>query len=182
MKHFRDFKEYKASDHMTRLSYMADDTAGIIRKGSLVGLITATNKIALCRVTHATGPATGTPVALEIPVTAGEETRFRATVDSVVALHAGAEVNLGLVTEVDTEKHTITVSEDASAIVADDAIYVGDGSNIAIGVIDEDVEGSAEVIETRKMAIVLVHGMVEIAKLQNYFKEAKAQLPLILFI
>lgn len=179
---FRDFKEYKASDHMTRLSYIADDTAGVIRKGSLVGLITETKKLAMCRVTRATGVATGDPVTLEIPVTPGEESRFRVDIDSVSVLHADEEIDLGLVTAVDTENHTITVSEDASALVEGDEIYVADGSQIAIGIIDEDVEGSEEVIETRKMAKVLVHGMVEIAKLQNYFKEASTQLPLILFI
>lgn len=181
-----DFKEFKASDHFVDLGYVVDDSAGILRKGSIVGIIAATKKIALSRWTHATdvafgGIEEGEP-NLEIPVTEGEETRFRVDIDSVTGKHGSSEISLGLVTAINTTTHTITVTEDASDLIAGDPIYVNDGSQKAIGILDEDVEGVDTNEITKKMKKVLVHGAVYKTSLPNYYSEVNAQIPLIKFI
>ena len=81
-----DFKEFKASDHYIDLAFVLDDTAGVLRKGTLVGIKTSSKKLVMTRRTHATGAAT----EKVIPVTEGEESRFRAGVDSVYVLNGGS--------------------------------------------------------------------------------------------
>lgn len=177
-----DYKEFKASDHVVDLAFVLDDTAGVLRKGTLVGIKTSANKLVMTRRTHATGPAEGAEgEEITIPVTVGEESRFRVGIDSVYFSHAGSETDLGLVTEVDTENHKIKVTN-PSTIASGDPIYVKDGSEVAIGILDEDGEGAATIETTRKMKKVLMHGFVYKASLQNYYSEADVQLPLIKFI
>ena len=177
-----DFKEFKASDHYIDLAFVLDDTAGVLRKGTLVGIKTSSKKLVMTRRTHATGAAEGAKdEEITIPVTAGEETRFRVGIDSVYFSHAGSETDLGLVTEVDTENHKIKVTN-PSTIAAGDPIYVKDGSEVAIGILDEDGEGSATIETTRKMKKVFMHGIVYKSSISNYYSEADAQLPLIKFI
>ena len=172
-----DFTEFKASDHYIDLAFVLDDTAGVLRKGTLIGIKTSSKKLVMTRRTHATGAAT----EKVIPVTEGEESRFRAGVDSVYVLHGGSETDLGLITAIDTENHTITVTNTPTTSDGD-PIYVKDGSEIAIGILDEDGEGAATIETTRKMKKVFMHGIVYKASLTNYYSEADAQLPLIKFI